>query len=125
MSRSGYTDDCEQNLLNIYRANVDRAIAGKRGQAFLREMAAALDAMPVKELVAGEIVRDSEHVCALGSVALARGMDVSNLDPADPDTVANVFGITRMLVRKRRLRRQRNARQALAVHAGLGGQAHS
>ena len=40
MSRSGYKE-CEQGALNLYRANVDRTIAGKRGQTFLREMAAA------------------------------------------------------------------------------------
>jgi hypothetical protein len=97
VSRSGYSDDCDTGALNLYRANVDRALSGKRGQAFLREMAAALDAMPVKELVAEEIVRDSEHVCAIGSVALARQLDVSKLDPEDPDTVAGTFGIARML----------------------------
>jgi hypothetical protein len=94
MSRSGYSDDCDEPyLLNLYRANVDRTIAGKRGQAFLREMAAALDAMPVKELVADDIVRDENHVCAIGSVALARKMDVANVDPYDGDSVAAAFGI--------------------------------
>ncbi len=98
MSRSGYMDDCDNyGALNLYRANVDRTISGKRGQTFLREMAAALDDMPVKELVADDIVRDAAHVCALGSVALARGMDVSALDPADRDSVAGAFGITSML----------------------------
>ncbi len=37
MSRSGYQDDCEG--LNLYRGTVRRAIRGKRGQAFLRELA--------------------------------------------------------------------------------------
>lgn len=87
----------DQGALNIYRANVDRAIRGKRGQAFLREMAAALDAMPVKELVADEIVRDSEHVCAIGSVALARQMDVSKLDVTDGELVGQTFGIAKCL----------------------------
>jgi hypothetical protein len=97
MSRSGYTHDCDYGTLNLYRANVDRAIRGKRGQAFLREMAAALDAMPVKELVADDIVRDDMHVCALGSVALARKLNVSDPDPYDRDFVAAAFGITSML----------------------------
>ena len=98
MSRSGYSDDYDDHgALNRWRANVDRAIAGKRGQAFLREMASALDAMPVKELVAEDIVRDSEHVCAMGAVALARKLDVSKLDVDDPGTVADTFGIARAL----------------------------
>jgi hypothetical protein len=97
MSRSGYSDDCEAGRLNFYRANVDRTIAGKRGQQFLREMSAALDAMPVKELVAGDIVRDDGHVCAIGAVAIARKLDVSRLDVYDGDEVGKTFGITRIL----------------------------
>ena len=97
MSRSGYRDDYDHGALNLWRANVDRAIGGKRGQSFLREMAAALDAMPVKELVADEVVRDSAHVCAMGAVALARKLDVSKVDPEDPGTVADTFGIARAL----------------------------
>lgn len=99
MSRSGYTDEDSDGLLNLYRANVERTIRSKRGQEFLREMAASLDAMPVKELVA-DVVRDNEHVCAMGSVALARGIDVSDIDPEDADAVARVFKITSMLARE-------------------------
>lgn len=54
MSRSGYVDDCEN--LELYRATVERSIKGKRGQAFLRELAAAMDAMPEKVLIAEELV---------------------------------------------------------------------
>ena len=95
MSRSGYSDDCEN--LGLYRANVDRAIRGARGQAFLREMAAALDAMPVKELISEEIVSSEGQACAIGTVALARKMDVSKLDPDNQDLVAAKFGIARCL----------------------------
>ncbi len=95
MSRSGYSDDCEN--LGLYRATVARTINGKRGQAFLREMAAALDAMPVKELIVSEIVSLDGQVCAIGSVALARREDVSNLDVNYPDDVADRFGIARAL----------------------------
>lgn len=98
MTRSGYVEDCEH--LALYRANVDRTIRGRRGQAFLREMAAALDALPVKELVAEDIVRDREHVCAIGSVALARKIDVSALDVTDGDLVGQTFGITSILARE-------------------------
>ncbi len=100
MSRSGYSDDVCTGSLNRYRANVDRAIAGKRGQALLREMAAALDAMPIKELVADEVVRDSQHVCALGSVAVSRGLDVAELDIHDGEAVGKVFGVSSTLARE-------------------------
>lgn len=96
MSRSGYSDDGCDGQLGLYRQAVDRAIAGKRGQAFLREMAAALDAMPVKELVADVIVRDGA-ACAIGTVALARRMSVDDLNPHSSAEVARRFGIARSL----------------------------
>lgn len=95
MSRSGYVDDCEN--LWLWRGAVARAIAGMRGQAFLREMAAALDAMPVKELIVDDIVRDDGSVCAIGAVAVARRMDVSSLDNSDGESVGQAFGIARAL----------------------------
>lgn len=91
MSRSGYSDDCDN--VGLWRGAVERAIRGKRGRAFLREMAAALDAMPVKELIANDVVRDPEHVCAIGSVAVARQLDVTALDVHDRDAVAKMFGV--------------------------------
>ena len=80
MSRSGYSYDCEESSLNLYRANVDRALAGKRGQAFLREMLAALDALPNKRLISEAMESDGE-VCAIASVGRYRGTDMSKLDP--------------------------------------------
>lgn len=95
MSRSGYSEDCDN--LGLYRQAVDRAISGKRGQAFLREMAEALDAMPVKELAADVLVQNSTQVCALGAVALARHLDVSHLDIEDGGAIGAAFGIARTL----------------------------
>lgn len=95
MSRSGYSDDCEN--LSLWRQAVDRSIRGKRGQAFLREMAAALDAMPVKELIALDLVREDGSVCAIGSVAVARQIDVAAIDANEPQDVADAFGISRAL----------------------------
>ena len=80
MGRSGYGEcDDDENIgyMNCYRANVDRALSGKRGQAFLREMAGSLDAMPVKQLISGELVRSNDQVCAMGAVAVSRQIDVS------------------------------------------------
>ena len=100
VSRSGYVDDDgEQWALICYRGAVASAIRGKRGQAFLREMLAALDALPEKKLVSEELELDGQ-VCAIGSVGLARGIDMSQIDPHDPHTVANVFGINEKLARE-------------------------
>ncbi len=101
MSRSGYTDDYDDyGRANLYRANVERALRGKRGQAFLREMLEALDAMPVKALIARDLVRRDGGVCALGAVAVKRGLDVADLDPECPETVAYTYGITEMVARE-------------------------
>jgi hypothetical protein len=113
MSRSGYTDDGECYELNLYRANVDRALGGKRGQAFLKELLAALDVMPEKKLIAYDFVVEPPApedeaspyyrprecgVCALASVGLARKMDMSGLDEgSDPEWVGMLFGISGMM----------------------------
>lgn len=63
--RSGYTDDCEN--VALYRNSVALAIRGKRGQAMLRKMADAMDAMPVKELITGDL-RNEDGCCAIGTI---------------------------------------------------------
>lgn len=101
MSRSGYVDDCDDNWALIrWRGAVKSAIRGRRGQAFLREMIAALDAMPVKVLHPHELLTEAGNVCALGAVAQARGMDVSPLDPYDAESVAAAFGLPEALTRE-------------------------
>lgn len=94
MSRSGYSDECEN--VGLWQGAVQSAIRGSRGQALLHEMADALDAMPVKELISGDIVRDNEHVCAFGAVALARQMNLSSLE-SDGDSMGETFGVARAL----------------------------
>jgi len=95
MSRSGYSDDCEN--LELYRSAVDRALRGKRGQSFLLELAASLDAMPEKALIAGELVSGNGACCAIGAVCKSRGLDVSHVDYEDPDSVARAIGVARSM----------------------------
>lgn len=94
MSRSGYSDDIDGWDLIRWRGAVTSAIKGKRGQAFLQEMLAALDAMPNKVLIAESLVEEDGAVCAMGAVALKRGIDVSDVDPYDREEVAQTFGIS-------------------------------
>lgn len=93
MSRSGYSDDCEQWEFICWRGAVASAIRGKRGQAFLKEMLAALDAMPEKCLIAHELEAKG-GVCAIGAVGAERGVDMSKLDPEDREGVSDAFGIS-------------------------------
>lgn len=99
MSRAGYSDDCDQWSLIRWRGQVASAIRGARGQAFLRELIAALDAMPEKALVA-DVLEEAGNVCAIGSVGLVRGIDMAKLDPEDPDGIAAAFGIAPQMVRE-------------------------
>ena len=101
MSRSGYTDDLDDNWeLVRWRGAVASAIHGKRGQALLRDLLAALDAMPEKRLISGELVTAKGEVCALGAVACARGISVSHIDPTDYEAVAEAFDISEALARE-------------------------
>ena len=92
MSRSGYVDDCD--YLPLYRQAVERSLKGIRGQAFLREMAEALDAMPCKRLTTGELVDSLGDVCALGCVCQRRGINCDGVDSFNTKQVAKFVGIS-------------------------------
>lgn len=114
MSRSGYDDSyaIEQWDLIRWRGAVTSALRGKRGQAFLKEMLAALKALPFPVLVKNELetltpmslshwgMHPVETVCALGAVGKARGIDMSKLDPENSATVSHVFGIAEAMAKE-------------------------
>lgn len=95
MSRSGYNDGLDDSWSYIrWRGAVTSAFRGKRGQLFLREMLSALESLPEKKLIAEELVENKEgNVCALGAVAVKRGLDVSTVDPEDRESVAGIFEV--------------------------------
>lgn len=95
MGRSGYTDDYadDQWALIRWRGAVKSALRGKRGQAFLRELIAALEALPERKLIAGELEREDGCVCGLGAVGRARGLDMTGIDAYDREQVAHRFGV--------------------------------
>lgn len=97
MSRSGYVDDLGYTELNLYRGRVARAMKGKRGQRFLRELGAAMDAMPVKELIADKLIDVNGKCCAIGVVCKSRNIDVSKVDYEDPISVARAVGISQSM----------------------------
>lgn len=90
MSRSGLVEDDGDDPLahGRWRGAVKSAINGKRGQQFLRELADALDAMPEKVLVAGELQAANGCHCTLGVIGQKRGLDVASMDIDDYDAIA-------------------------------------
>jgi len=102
MSRSGYSDDYDTWSYIMWRGAVSSATRGKRkrGQKLLKDLALAMDAMEVKELIDSELEGENGSVCALGCLGKAKGIDMSNIDPEDPDQVSLVFDIAPALARE-------------------------
>lgn len=95
MSRSGYSDDCNGAELNLWRGAVTAGLRGKRGQAFLKEALAVLDAMPIHELIRNSFNElETGAYCTLGAVGAARGMDLAALEDTDSSHIAKAFGIS-------------------------------
>lgn len=101
MSRSGYDDDygCGDNSIYLYRAAVERALKGKRGQDFLHEMLQAMASLPEKKLIDHDLEREGAF-CAIGTVGKARGIDMTGIDPENIERVARMFGIAESMARE-------------------------
>lgn len=98
MSRSGYSDDCEN--IAMWRGRVASATRGKRGQSFYRALLAALDAMPEKCLITNALETPTGEVCAIGALGKARGIDMSDVDSDEPSEVAPLFDIAECLAQE-------------------------
>lgn len=99
MSRSGYSEDIDNWDLIRWRGQVTSAIKGKRGQQLLKEMAVALDEMPDKKLITGELKQNGSY-CALGVVGAKRGIDLDNFDPDNSEEIADRFNIAHQLAKE-------------------------
>jgi hypothetical protein len=100
MSRSGYSEDCEQWSLIRWRGQVANTLRGKRGQKLLVDLYNALDAMQTKELIADELETADGAVCALGALGKARGLDMKEVDVEDYDRVAKMFDVPHQLAQE-------------------------
>lgn len=98
MSRHGYSDDCKN--VAMWRGVIASAIRGKRGQAFFRSLVAALDAMPDKQLVKGELQTTEGAVCALGCLGKAQGVDMGSVDTKDWGKLGKLFDIAPQLAQE-------------------------
>lgn len=104
MSRSGYVETLSMSQLALYRGTVERSIRGKRGQALLRDLRAAMEAMPEGErrLAACTFESETGDICPLTCVARRRGIDMSewanrrdeDLDEADRENLGEMLDIS-------------------------------
>lgn len=86
MSRISYSEEEDYpGQFGLWNGNVVRSIKSRQGQASLRELEAALLALPDKRLIAG-LLRDKDgEVCGLGALALYKGHELVADEPKDND----------------------------------------
>ena len=91
MSRVTVNEDMGLGENELWAANAERAIKGRKGQKFLREVEQALLALPEPRLIAGSFCLGGE-VCLMGAAAVQRRID-AGMDRADALTeVEESFG---------------------------------
>ena len=92
MSRSGYTDDASDDPLahGRWRQAVKRSLEGRRGQALLRDLVDALDAMEDKRLYPGSFATAEGEFCTLGVLGAKRGTRMDDL--GDDDGTGGLHG---------------------------------
>lgn len=106
MSRSGLHEaefDSREDVLAYgrFRAATHSAIRGKRGQKLLCDLRDALDAMPVKELIADKLITPQGEVCAVGCLMQARGIDkIDHIDYADFEGIAKMLGVNEKVIQE-------------------------
>jgi hypothetical protein len=85
-------DEDFNNQSLLWEANQERCIRGKKGQAALRELEAALLALPQKRLITDELENAQGDVCAIGALARFKGKENPMIgdsfgDPEDSLTI--------------------------------------
>jgi hypothetical protein len=101
MSRHGLVEDGDNMWNHIrFRGAVAQATRGRRGQAFLKEMLEALDALPEKKLIRGDLATPAGEYCAMGCLMSKRGMDTNEFDIDDYEAIAWAVGVANALVQK-------------------------
>ncbi len=101
MARIDYSEDEDRpGQFALFQANCGRSLRGKAGQRALRDLEAALLALPEPRLIRDQLWADGE-VCAIGAYAQYKGLDVTNYDPEDEsDAVGVAAGMPRLVAWK-------------------------
>ena len=100
--RLNYSDEEDYpGQFNLWEANCRRSLQGKAGQRELRELEAALLALPEKRLIHGTLTNEEGGVCAIACYAKHKGIDLAKFDPEyESDTVGIVAGMPRLVAWK-------------------------
>jgi len=99
MSRSGYRDDFDPSdnpACLLWPSIVRKAINGKRGQKFLKELRGFMDVMPSKRIIRNKLINAEGECCTIGVFCKAKNIDV-NFDYHDPTEVGASVGIARSM----------------------------
>jgi len=83
--------------------NCQRSLQGRKGQAALRELEAALLALPEKRLIAEHLEDANGDVCTIGALARFKGKitdEIKELGEYEMETVGERLGIPRMVAWK-------------------------
>lgn len=102
-SRVNYSDEEDYpGQSGLFQANCDRSLRGKKGQAELRELKAALLALPEKYLLGNLLYDDAGGVCAIGAYGKYKGVNLATFDPeeGDHDEVGIAGGMPRLVAWK-------------------------
>ena len=100
--RISYSDEEDRpGQFALWDANCRRSIKGQAGQRELRELEAALLALPEKRLIHGLLTDDEGGVCAIACYARHKGVDLSKFDPEyESDEVGIAAGMPRLVAWK-------------------------
>jgi hypothetical protein len=89
LMRINYSEDEDYpGQFGLWQANCRRSLSGRSGQAALRELEAALLALPSKRLIAGEL-NDGKDVCAIGALVRYK----RHIPVADPEDQMEEIGV--------------------------------
>jgi hypothetical protein len=93
--RINYSDEEDfSGQFGLWQGNCERSIRGRKGQEELRELRAALLALPDKRLLLGSLEDEEGGVCAIGAYAKRKGVDLSKFDvDSDTDEVGIAAGM--------------------------------
>lgn len=100
--RINYCDEEDfPGQFELWQGNCERSLRGKQGQEELRELRAALLALPEKRLIHGTLEDEDGNVCAIGAYGKRKGLDLSKFDvDSDTDEVGIAGGMPKLVAWK-------------------------